>query len=217
LVSLNAPAIIDHSELPDIDSAELPALYKQACLTIAECAAIDECKDWADKSAALASYAKQSSNDELYKQAVKIQMRAFARAGELLSEIQKAHGANQNIKDGGDHNVMTRTQTARDAGFSERQQKTALQAVRAEVRQQFSQFKLSAENKGPQQLTLPGFKCVQEFYPIKRGSKQIVVHIKNMSCAEIEEKRTELMAMGNGCFQHAKELGEYLALLEATA
>lgn len=51
--------------------------------------------------------------------------RAIRKAGELLQKITPAHGANQNIQEGDRRNV-TRTDAARDAGFSEHQQKQAL-------------------------------------------------------------------------------------------
>jgi hypothetical protein len=51
------------------------------------------------------------------------------QAGELLKQIIPKHGANQNIKDGGDPNVITRTQAADDAGLSERQRKNALRVA----------------------------------------------------------------------------------------
>jgi hypothetical protein len=50
-----------------------------AKVAISECAHIDECKDWADKSEALASYAKQAKDDELRNMAERIQARAIRR------------------------------------------------------------------------------------------------------------------------------------------
>ena len=45
---------------------------------------------------------------------------AARRCGELLDEIEPAHGANQNIEDGAGPNVLTRTDAANGAGLSER-------------------------------------------------------------------------------------------------
>lgn len=45
------------------------------------------------------------------------QASAIRRCGILLREIEKAHGANQNIRDGNDPKV-TRKQAAQDAGLS---------------------------------------------------------------------------------------------------
>jgi hypothetical protein len=48
--------------------------------------------------------------------------RAIRRAGELLKQIDPAHGANQNIREGCRLNVQTRSDAARDAGMSKHQQ-----------------------------------------------------------------------------------------------
>ena len=80
--------MINHDQLPDIATAKLPAAYTVAKRALAECGKIDECKDWADKAAALASYAKQSKDESLFKAAARIQARAIRRCGELLKEIE---------------------------------------------------------------------------------------------------------------------------------
>ncbi len=58
----------------------------------------------------------------------RIQARAVKQCGRLLKEIEKAHGANQNIGEG-DCPKVTRTQAARDAGMSDHQRKTALRVA----------------------------------------------------------------------------------------
>ena len=50
------------SELPE---ARLPVSYEAARTALANCAQVDECKDWADKALALASYAKQANDETL--------------------------------------------------------------------------------------------------------------------------------------------------------
>ncbi len=45
--------------------ARLPSSYEAAKRALAQCDAIDECKDWADKMAALASYARQAKDEDL--------------------------------------------------------------------------------------------------------------------------------------------------------
>src|SRR5262245_29355236 len=78
------------STVPVADTAMLPEKYVAATKALSECTVIDECKDWADKAAALASYAKQAEDDTLLKMAKRIQARAVRRAGELLKEIPPA-------------------------------------------------------------------------------------------------------------------------------
>jgi hypothetical protein len=55
----------------------------------------------------------------------RIQARAYERCGELLKQIEPAHGANQNIREGDLPNV-TRESAATEAGLTEHERKTAL-------------------------------------------------------------------------------------------
>ncbi len=54
---------------------------------LASCERIDECKTWANKAEALASYAKMADDDSLRLLADRIQARAVRRMGELLKEF----------------------------------------------------------------------------------------------------------------------------------
>ena len=114
--------------LPDIESAKLPIVYERATQALSECTRIDECKEWANKAEALASYARQSKDDTLRKMAERIQARAIIRCGELLKQIEPGTGAHwENKRDGTD--TLTRTEAATQAGLSERQKVTALRAA----------------------------------------------------------------------------------------
>jgi len=115
--------------LPSISSAPLPVLYENAKRALAECSRIDECQTWANKAEAMASYARQAKDDGMRKMADRIQARAIRRCGELLKQIEPAHGANQNIQDASVPIVLTRTDAATEAGLSERQRKTALRVA----------------------------------------------------------------------------------------
>lgn len=107
--------------LPALATARLPGSYEAAKAALATCEAVDECKSWGDKAAALASYARQIHDEELLDTARRIQARALRRAGELLSQID-ARGDHMK-KDGA---VLSRTEAAEEAGISERQRKTAM-------------------------------------------------------------------------------------------
>jgi len=111
--------------LPGDASAPLPQKYEAARAAIAECERIDECKNWSDKAAAMASYARQAKDDSLRVMSVRIQARAERRCGELLKQIPRADEATRYGKDGTVPPV-TRTQMATNAGLSERQRKTAI-------------------------------------------------------------------------------------------
>ena len=72
--------------------AALPERYEAAKTALANCTKIDECKDWADKVAALASYAHQSKARELENNCRRIRVRATRHLGELLREIEPSKG-----------------------------------------------------------------------------------------------------------------------------
>lgn len=135
--------------VPASSSAQLPASYENAKTALSACVSIDECQTWADKAAALASYAKQANDDELMKMATRIRDRAIRRAGELLKQIEPAHGANQNIGVGTHTIVLTREDAARDAGMSKHQQVQAIRVanVPAEV------FERQVESENPPTVT----------------------------------------------------------------
>jgi hypothetical protein len=57
--------------------ASLPTNYQEAKTALAECARIDECKSWADKANALASYAKHADDERLLSCAKRIKVRAI--------------------------------------------------------------------------------------------------------------------------------------------
>ena len=141
--------IIDDSRLPSVENASLPATYQRAQTALAECSRVDECQQWADKAEALASYAKQSKDESLRKMADRIQARAIRRAGELLRQIEPAHGANQNIGEGAHPNVLTRTQAATEAGMSDHQRKQAQRVANIPE----DQFEEQVESESPPTVT----------------------------------------------------------------
>lgn len=80
------------ASITNVSAAPLPAKYEAAKAALVACSNIDECMEWADKMAALASYAKQVDDDELELHARRIRARAIRRCGELLKEIQPSQG-----------------------------------------------------------------------------------------------------------------------------
>jgi hypothetical protein len=129
---------------PAIVNATLPATYEAARTAIAECDRIDECKTWADKAAALASYARQARDDSLAVMARRIQARALRRGGELLKQVYPANGARTDLGP-----VPTRSDAAEAAGLSERQRKTALRVASISE----SQFNRQVESAKPPTVT----------------------------------------------------------------
>ena len=111
-----------------VSNASLPETYQAAQFALSQCSQVDECKDWADKASALASYAKQSEDESLMKMAQRIRARAIRRAGELLQQIEPATGKNnqyEQVKGAGNHTFHSRDSAAREAGMSKHQQMQA--------------------------------------------------------------------------------------------
>lgn len=119
------------SDLPSIAQAKLPAVYEGAKVALAECERIDECRDWADRAEALASYAKQAQDDALRRMADRIQARAIRRCGELLNQIKADVGGRPPKETGpGAQTSFTRTDAAREAGLTRHQHHTAVRVAR---------------------------------------------------------------------------------------
>lgn len=135
--------------LPDIapSQATLPRTYEAAKQALAECQSVDECGEWRDKAAALASYAKQSQDETLLKMAARIKARATRRAGELINQIEPVNAA-RDRRDGGGL-PLSRKDAAREAGFSERQQKTAQRTAAVPG----AEFEAQVEGDNPPTLT----------------------------------------------------------------
>src|SRR5580698_250274 len=110
--------------LPSRSDSQLPQKYEAARAAIAECERIDECKTWSDKAAAMKAYAVMRDDRTMHNLALKIQLRAERRCGELLKQIAPASGARTDLG-----RAPTRGDAAREAGLSEHQKKTALRVA----------------------------------------------------------------------------------------
>ena len=135
------------AQLPAIYDAKLPATYVRAVEALEQCSRIDECKDWADKAEALASYARQSKDETLQRMAQRIQARAIRRCGELLKQVPPASG--RQPENGGAPPRFTRSAAAREAGLSPEQKKAALRV--AEVPRE--EFERRVESATPPTVT----------------------------------------------------------------
>lgn len=145
--------MLDHAMLPAVADAPLPKVYEGARTALAECNRIDECQSWADKAAALASYARQANDDSLLTLAQRIQGRAVRRAGELLKQIPdgKRQGRNQHGEGNKDGltTLPTRTEAAEEAGLSLHQQRTAMRVAEVPA----DEFEAAIESDDPPTIT----------------------------------------------------------------
>jgi hypothetical protein len=139
------------SNLPSVVKAKLPIAYEAAREALAKCEHVDECKTWADKAAALASYAKQSKDETMQRAAERIRARAIRRAGELLEQIQPSKGGKPTHK-GSPTKAATgpsRIGVGHAAGLSTRQTKEALRVARVPA----SEFESAIEAERPATVT----------------------------------------------------------------
>lgn len=66
--------------------------YDAAVKALAECRAVDEVKDWADKAAAMQAYGRIAKDKTLEVDAAEIRIRAERRLGELLAQQKSGDG-----------------------------------------------------------------------------------------------------------------------------
>jgi hypothetical protein len=137
--------------LAPVSGAALPKTYEAARTALAQCQAIDECKDWADKAAALASYARQSEDVELERMAARIRARAMRRAGEIAKQMMQPHGGDRSLTQQNDGGVilMPKEKVQEASGFSERQLNNALRVASVPERQ----FTEQVESANPPTIT----------------------------------------------------------------
>ena len=105
----------------------LPATYEQARAALQKCARVDECKEWADKARAVATYAKMADDESLFRLATKIKARAIRRMGVLINEIKPARGGQRGNAAMGPRVPIGKTREiiAKAAGLSPAQRKQA--------------------------------------------------------------------------------------------
>jgi hypothetical protein len=117
----------------------LPMTYVEAKASLTKCERVDECKQWADKAKALASYAKQMKDQSLENMAQRIRDRAVRRGGELLLQVKAARGggdrgAGRRSKDGnqkgGTSPLISRKAAAKKAGLSPDQAKQMVRTAK---------------------------------------------------------------------------------------
>lgn len=106
----------------------LPANYQEAVRAVEACAQVDECQAWADKAAAVASYARQAGDESLHRYADRIKARAIRRGGALAEKIEPKHTGRP--KNGADDRPNSRKAMAEAAGVSPHQLKQMIRVAR---------------------------------------------------------------------------------------
>jgi hypothetical protein len=131
-------------------TAPLPQIYEAAKKVIAECAHLDECAGWADKAAAIASYARQADDFELETWARRIRDRAIRRCGELLRTFDARGGDRSKNVSPLPFAPRSRKMVAQEAGLSEHKARTAVNIAAIPE----AEFEAAVESKRPPGTTL---------------------------------------------------------------
>jgi hypothetical protein len=134
----------------DLTRIDLPMTYKTAVIALRQCWRVDECNVLATKAAALAGYARQAKDRELYSLATRIQLRARRRCGELISQIKTERGRRTDLElRAGTDPRSSRSQAVSEAGLSERQRKTDLRIAKIDE----AEFEKAVERPAPPTVT----------------------------------------------------------------
>jgi hypothetical protein len=178
------PAAIDYSALPDIDSARLPQTYRAVQTALAECQRVDECQSWADKAAAMASYARMSKDTALEDMCKRIRARAIRRCGELLQQVQSASGLtgkSVGTPTSSDDGVpIGRGKAAAEAGISPEQQRNAVRIARVPA----DEFERQVESDSPPTITALAQQGTRHYSKPEPAPHD---HLAGRSVAEFQE------------------------------
>jgi hypothetical protein len=130
-----------------INDTTMPVIYIAARKALSECVRIDECRDWSDRAAAMAVYAKQAKDTTLLRLARRIQARAVRRCGELAKLIEPARGARTDL--GRVPARGSRKAAADGAGLSPHQLKQAIRVANVPR----EEFERQVESEKPPTVT----------------------------------------------------------------
>ena len=162
-----------------VANAKLPATYSRAKAALAKCEKIDECKEWRNKAAAIASYAKQANDESMYRMASKIRARAIRRMGELLREVEPDKGGRPKTRNTGDPR-SGRKSAARAAGLGQRQQMTAQRIANISE----ADFEAAFEEK-----KVPSIKTLVDRGKGRNPAKPLTAHLKGRKPDEYKASR----------------------------
>ena len=131
-----------------VSQATVPMQYTAAIKALAKCRTIDEAKQYADKSDALAAWAKIYKDDDVKIEAKRLKLHAFRRMGELAIELRPTvyikgkHGCTPGPK-----------ALLLDMGISYNQASNILNTTRVS-REKFNKMVASPTPPSPTKLTL---------------------------------------------------------------
>lgn len=170
-----------------VGSARLPEAYQDARKALAACNSIDECAEWADKAAAIASYARQADDPDLENYARRIRLRATRRLGEILLTFDGRGGNRSKDQTPPVFAPLPRAQAAQNAGVSRHKADTAVSIARIDD----DDFAAIVESPDP-----PGTTSLAQSGRVNRSSDR-VNPITHSSIATDDEPGTAARVIEN--------------------
>lgn len=197
----------------ETNKAALPQVYSNAITALQQCNNVDECKEWSDKMAALASYWKQANDETMYKLAKRIQARAYRRAGELLKQFDARGNYSEESKSAFKGTFTSQSEIAKQSGFSKKQQVTAVRLANVPE----DKFEAQVESDNPPTITTlaeQGKKSIL-YSPKPEGFKE-AIYMKGgfQELIKMMDKHDPLYIIGGMDERDIKQMKEYIRKVE---
>jgi hypothetical protein len=176
-----------------VNTAQLPQLYERAKNALAACEKLDECAEWADQAAAIATYARQADDVELENYARRIRARAVRRCGELL----RSFDARGRGKSEGPLVFKSRTAVAQEARLTEYKRRTAVNIAEIPT----DEFEAAIESKRPPGTTLLAqWKKLNQRERVRGITERSLAEVfKSAHAARAEEGMLEFEKNADAC------------------
>jgi N6-adenosine-specific RNA methylase IME4 len=157
-----------------------------------KCRTVADCKEVADKAAAVAFWAKRAGKSlELVNEAQEYRITAERKGGELLKAMEKAKGGNPNLT----RNKSLRVATLKDMGVAP-MQSSRWQAQASVPEPEFQKWKETTKAKG-EELSSNALRKVAK----ERGRKEKIEEIKTRAAKEPTEGVLGSLKDGAGQFR----------------
>lgn len=195
--------------IPSVEKAKLPTVYVEATKALEKCERVDECKDWADKAAAIASYARQMNDDEMLNFAMRIKDRATRQFGVLMAKMPANPEGRPPKNSAGTRPVIeTRATIQEHLGVSDHQVKQALN-IAAIPKKEFDRLVDAPEPPTLTELAQRGREIKREEAPPAKTPRPMTAHLAGRAAEDFAEA-----TKGAGA---VKEFAEEVADLDPVA
>ena len=170
----------------DWDYAKLPTLYNRAKKALEQCNSLDECREWKNRAAALASYARQMRDTDLEKNAYEVKRRARIRFGELSNDRSPQSGGDR--RSTGAMPPLGRQAAARAVGVSDTERKVAQREAKMPKEEQEASIAAGKDKIDQRAERSPPPAKPRWFRPSALADAvKVIANVKSMRAVEPEE------------------------------